>query len=374
MAIMRRSRATFSLAPNFRRFLENIKPNQQRRDAAKKYPSIVRDFLERTTLLSTVEPDSLLTGSYRRRIAIHEIKDVDFVVFVDEQYDELGALAALNDLKAALDAFAHELEEELGERPEVELREQRRSVRVRFKTDDFYLDVVPVRAPDGTDAVLQVPDREWKNWQPTACVQYCQVFSNLNQGQCEELLVPLMKTVKHWRSQWFKRNQAKSFWLEAMIVNLIASGRIAFDGASLAEVIAQTFTAIRDFCEPYRARSGATPVIPDPVIPELNGNLAFNWSRSNFETFMNRIDEACERTGEAVGAASAADAIAAWQKLLGDEWFPAAIEDEAAEAESAANGGRIAVGTAGAVYIGSLQPNVAVVRPRPHLNHGDEVD
>lgn len=371
MALVHRARAAISLAAHFRAFLQEIRPSEERREAAKKYPAIVRDFLERSELLATVEPHSLLVGSYARAIAIHEIKDVDFVVIVDDEYEELGALAALTDLKAALDGLADELEEELGERPDVELREQRRSARVHFKSAEFYLDVVPVRAPDGTDGVLQVPDREWKNWQPTACVKYGAYFSELNHGECEELLVRLMKAMKHWRWKWLKRNQAKSYWLEAMVVNLIAEGRIEFEGASLADVIAETFAEVGEFCQPYLDREGETPVIPDPVIPALNENVAFNWERSDFETFLRRIDEACVITERAVAATSPADAIAAWQELFGEEWFPSSVVDEAGKAKAAAHAGQISVGTGGAIYIGTPRPDVPVVRPRPHLNHGD---
>lgn len=372
MAIMSSVRAKFPLPANFRAFLQNIRPSKERRDAAKKYPDIVRDFLERSDLLKTSHPHSRLTGSYGRRIAIHEIKDVDFVVFVDEEYATLGAMAALTDLETALNALAVQLGED-GERPLVELRAQRRSVRVCFTKPDFYLDIVPARAPDGTDATsLLVPDREWKNWQPTACVAYGGHFTNLNQDECERLLVPLMKTLKHWRTRWLKRNQAKSFWLEAMVVNLVERGEITFAEKSLTEVVADAFRAIRDECQPSLDRVDATPVIPDPMIPDENPNVAFNWKRSDFETFMRRIDEACDLVDDAIDAGTAQDAITAWQDLLGEEWFPAEIEEESDAAKAAAFGEEISVSKTGAVVIGTAPTIVPLVHPRPNTFHGDD--
>lgn len=372
MALVTRSRARIPLGPNFRKLLEKIRPTDERSDAAQKYPRLVRDFLEDSDLLATVDPGTRLTGSYGRRIAIHEIKDVDFVVFLNEDYEDLGAERALLDLRTALDALADALEDDLGERPEVDLRDQRRSVRVCFRTADFYLDVVPVRAPDGADDVLLVPDREWTNWQPTACVQYGDRFSELNQGLCEEKLVPLMKLIKHWRYMKLKRNQAKSFWVEAMVVKLMVEEQIAFAGASLADVVATTFAAIRDFCAPYLAQESGTPVVPDPMIPDLNPNVAFNWDRDDFETFMRRIDEACDASADAVATDNATDAIAEWQKVFGDEWFPSTIDEEADQAKAAAAASAISVGTAGAVHISAPPVDVRVVRSRPHVFYGDD--
>ena len=143
MALLTRTSPNFSLAPNFTRFLKNIRPPKRRRDAAKKYPKIVREHLEKSGLITTCDPHTRLTGSYARRVAIHHIKDVDMVVFVDEVYARLGALQALLDLKAALEALRDELSED-DEKPEIELRPQRRSVRVHFKKANFFLDVVPV--------------------------------------------------------------------------------------------------------------------------------------------------------------------------------------------------------------------------------------
>jgi len=374
MAIATR-RPVIALALNFAKFIETIRPNQTRRKAAQKYPGLVRDFLELTCLLATVEPHTRLTGSYGRHIAIHEIKDVDFVVCLDPKYRELGATPALEDLKIALGALADELEEELGEKPEVELRPQRRSVRVYFVEDDFYLDVVPVLVreddPDGVEGILDVPDREWKNWRPTACVKYGNVFSGLN-GEADGKLIPLMMCLKHWRSQTLKRNQAKSFWIEALVVELVRADAIVFKDRSLAEIIATAFAAIQTRCTDDLAKPDATPEIPDPVIPELNANVAHNWKRTDFETFMRRIDGAVTLTTKAIAAATAEDAIAAWQRLLGAEWFPAGIEDQAKAAREAAFAATTVIGRAGVAYSTPPSPEVRVTPSRPHVNYGGE--
>ncbi len=362
------------VALQFKQFIKNIRPKDKRLDAAQRYPTLARDFLKRTGLLATVDPHSRLTGSYGREIAIHEIKDVDFVVCLDPKYRGLGATRALEDLKTALDAMANELEKDLSETLEVELREQRRSVRVKFVDEDFYLDVVPVlirqEDPDGVEGTLDVPDREWKSWQPTACVGYSQAFSDLN-GEAGGKLIGLMMILKHWRWKWLKRNQAKSFWIEALVVDLIRSGAIIFKDKSLAEVVANAFSAIENRCAPYLAFADAKPFIPDPMIPLLNRNVAFNWERGDFETFMRRIDEAVTQSTKAVAATTAADAVTAWQKLFGDEWFPTTIEEETKAANAAALAAATAVSRTGAVIL-NPGPQVHATPTPAHKYHGEE--
>lgn len=245
--------------------------------------------------------------------------------------------------------------------------------RVHFKKAAFFLDLVPLRAPEGTDATrLLVPDREWKNWQATACIAYLKYFSDLNQDTCDGNLPRLVKTVKHWRSRWLRRNQAKPFWLEALIVKLVVEGKITFGDKSFAEIVADTFFAIRDECAPYLARSGATPIVPDPMLPAENPNVAFNWDRGDFETFMRRIDEACEIVDDAITAETAADAIAAWQRLLGEEWFPAKVDDEAKAVKDAAFSGGIAVGVGGHVFTKTPPASAPVTVARDHRFHGGD--
>ena len=76
------------LPHHFAELKKNIEPPQQRRDAAASIPAQVRDFLEDSTEFPTEDPHSRLTGSYARSTAIHAIKDVDFVVFVDAEIDK----------------------------------------------------------------------------------------------------------------------------------------------------------------------------------------------------------------------------------------------------------------------------------------------
>lgn len=366
-------RPLIALAVNFERFIKNIRPIEKRLKAAREYPKLVRDFLESTSVLETVEPHTRLTGSYGRQIAIHEIKDVDFVVCLSRKYRSLGVIQALEDLRDALEELANELKDKLGKKPEVDLRPQRRSVRVHFVEDDFYLDIVPVLLRDddvdGVEGLLEVPDREWQSWQPTACVRYGRVFSDLN-ADADGKLIPLMMTLKHWRARTLKRNQAKSFWIEALVIELVRTEMIDFKDRSLAEVTAMAFAAIQARCAVELATPDATPAIPDPVISALNPNVAHNWVRADFETFMRRVDEAVLLSAAAIAATTSEEAIKAWQRLLGEEWFPASIEEEAKSARALAFAGTALVDRTGMIHSGTPSTGQRTTPSKPHVNHG----
>jgi hypothetical protein len=67
-------------------------------------------------------------------------------------------LEVLEDLRSSLEEFYEE----------VDIREQRRSIRVRVEgevvDDEVLLDVVPAISPDGIEQTLWVPDRDRKKW------------------------------------------------------------------------------------------------------------------------------------------------------------------------------------------------------------------
>jgi tRNA nucleotidyltransferase (CCA-adding enzyme) len=98
-----------TLSVYFDELLGNIEPPEHRQAVAAEIPADVRRFLKDSEDFDTVDPHSRLTGSYRRHTAIHDIKDVDFLVFVryegarPEPAEVLKALRrVLDDLPGAL--------------------------------------------------------------------------------------------------------------------------------------------------------------------------------------------------------------------------------------------------------------------------------
>jgi hypothetical protein len=178
-----------TLSVYFEELLDNIEPPEHRLAVAAEIPANVRGFLQDSGDFETEYPHSRLTGSYRRHTAVHNIKDVDFLVFMrykDERPEPADVLKALrrvlDDLPDALGCVGRAQT----------LRGQRRSVHVEFDDQDFHFDVVPALIPDGTDKPLLVPDRVWGEWVPSHPLGYGKALSELNAANGKKV-VPLAK-------------------------------------------------------------------------------------------------------------------------------------------------------------------------------------
>lgn len=132
-----------TLGTHFDELLKNIRPPQERLDAARDLPPLVRDYLKTHQDFSTVAPHSRLVGSYAQHMPVGDVKDVDFLVRVDgdPEANEPEAKQLIQELKNALD----DLPEALGYEgwAGVDIERARRSVHVYIKGRDFHLDGVP---------------------------------------------------------------------------------------------------------------------------------------------------------------------------------------------------------------------------------------
>jgi tRNA nucleotidyltransferase (CCA-adding enzyme) len=75
-----------TLNQHFNKLLSTIEPNEERAKLAQDIPSKIRDYIKKHTEIITVEPQSRLAGSYARKTAICDIKDVDILIFLDSSY------------------------------------------------------------------------------------------------------------------------------------------------------------------------------------------------------------------------------------------------------------------------------------------------
>jgi hypothetical protein len=358
-------RGTLTLPHHFAELKKNLEPPQHRRDAAASIPAQVRKFLEGSTKFPTEDPHSRLTGSYARSTAIHAIKDVDFVVFVDAEDDEdpvpeeiLDDLfAVLKDLPEAID------------RPGTTqiLRRQRRSVHVHFDEEDFHLDVVPAWLRDSIGEPLWVPDREWSRWVRSDPLGYGDALSNLN-AETGSKAVPLIKLVKHWRTVQMQRQRPKSYWLEALVYRHLNNGWVAADGKSYAELFTDVLRSIHDLFEPT-LDGGGVPAIPDPM---LGHNVAFDWERPAFESFMARLSESIGWAERALAKDrdELDEAVALWQRVFGADFFT-----DSPEARRLQLAEWLGMGTPFVTSSGSVLPERPADQPsvasRPHRFYGE---
>jgi hypothetical protein len=105
----------------------------------------------------------------------------------------------------------------------------------------------------------------------------------------------------------------------------------------------------------------------------LGNNVAFNWERSAFESFMRRLKESigwAERALE-MDRNQLDEAVALWQKVFGEECFTdsATLRKRQKAAWLSAGGGY--VGSSGAVSVDKPKHEKSVKLPK-HGFYGDE--
>ena len=210
-----------------------------------------------------------MTGSYKRQTAAHNIKDVDFLVFVRHEDKRPESADVLKLLRRVLD----DLPDALGYGGRAETRRgQRHSVRVELEDQAFHLDVVPVLILESTDEQLLVPDREWGRWVKSHPLGYGKALSALNAANGEKV-VRLVKIFKHWRTFQMQRNRPKSYWLKALVYRHINKGWVTTKGKSYAKLFTDLLRSVHEHFLPKLEEEDGVPEIPDPM---LGNNVAFN--------------------------------------------------------------------------------------------------
>ncbi len=291
--------------------LASVRPPEDRLALAQQLPVALRAHLRKSKSLQTHAPHTRLGGSYARHVSTHQIKDVDIIVLLDASYRELGPSRALADLEAAAATFAHR------RRPgAIDRRSQRRSVRVAFTSDDFFIDLVPALAPHGAEGTLEIPDRERGHWIQSASLGYGTAFSDLNR-ECTEKLVPMVLLVRHWALQHCADVRVKGFWLEALVVQLVRGGKISGWERPLLAITADAFDAMYTYCQSAR-RGQTVPVVADPI---LRTNVAGLWKKAEFNAFFDRLEVAHDAVARCRAAVDATEATVAWQALFGGDYL-----------------------------------------------------
>lgn len=352
------------LPDHFCELLHRIEPEEGRANTARDIPAQVRDFLKGHQDITTITPHSRLAGSYARCTAIKHIKDVDVLLLIDAAYRQEVPAHVLETLFQML----KELPEALDDEGEVVVRRhQRRSINIHLEGADFDLDIVPALVPDTLEKPLLIPDKDWNQWVETDPLGYGQRLSDLN-SDCQDKVIPLIKLLKHWRDVQMCYRRPKSYWLECLVFHHISSEAIETAGQSYAELFHHVLASIYDQFLPYLDMPGQIPSIADPM---LGHNVAHNWERSAFESFMRRVKESKTWAEKALAEEGEADAAQYWQKVFGAEWFPEdATEERVKRLSTAMAAGTLFVSSVGRVL--TERPTSHAVQPHPQRFYGDQ--
>lgn len=334
-----------TLGTHFEKLLQNIQPPSERLDAARDLPPLVRDFLKDHKEFATLDPHTRLAGSYAQHMSVGDVKDVDFLVRVpgDPENNEPEAKQLIQDLKSVL----ANLPKALGYTgyAYIDVERARRSVHVYFKDHDFHIDAVPCIAPNGFDELLYVPDRGFNEWIPSHPIGYINLLNELDSQHGKKVKL-LGKLLKHFRNVQMQILRPKSYWLGALLIYHV-QGSALDTTQPLAVIFRDLLNAIHlQYDHLLWTSVTATPAIPDPV---LGHDISWNWDRRAFETFMRRIDDGRTWATKALECETneREEAITLWQKIFGEEYFPAEIEEVAAQRAMMAAPGSAFVGNTG---------------------------
>jgi hypothetical protein len=107
----------------------------------------------------------------------------------------------------------------------------------------------------------------------------------------------------------------------------------------------------------------------------LGNNVAWNWERSEFETFMRRVEECSKWAIRALESNDEEESIGMWQNIFNrddqEEFFPTIVEDSVKELAAARNAGTIRVTSSGTLLTGSV-PGVTSWASPDHRFYGME--
>jgi hypothetical protein len=307
---------------HFRALLANVNPSPSRRELAKTLPGEVREWLAAHDF-PTVFPHTRLTGSYARQVAVGEIKDVDVLLFVEEEEREQKPNSILIRIKKLLDEY-----------PDTVLSDgQHRSVRLVFPAHDLHLDIVPAIAPESLDEPLEVPDRPTKTWIASDPLNYGERLSAENASHGMKL-VPLIKLVKAWRDQNFAIRRPKSYVLEVIVFRAMTGGHLIWENCSTGQLLHGFFDHVAEKWKRLMDEGERSPKVRDP---QLDNVISGSWERSHFETFMRRVREARTTAARALQAEETDDldtAVEEWKSLFGDFWPTAEQVEELMTAQA----------------------------------------
>ena len=294
-----------------------IEPTTARKTEAKKADDPVREHLQSHDSFSEHHVATFLYGSYKRRTAICDIKDVDLVVVTNftTDYDPVDVL---NTLKNSL-----------GELYEgAELADQRRSIRVNRPLPDdpeseMTLDVIPAIYQDEAGGPLWVPDREKTHWAESDPQGHIDHTSELNADSHQgNSFVRLSKMMKWWwQYQWDRLNPSaeahsrkpKGFWIEVMCGQFADLSKESYPEL----ILALLENAFAEF-ESYR-QTAVMPELADPGLQDQT--IKTSMTDNEFSAFLDVLGQALTDARTAVGAKTEREAAEQWRKLFGDK-FP----------------------------------------------------
>ena len=300
------------LTAQFETALRNVEPTADDKDNAPKAHAQVSDALRADSVIAGWGFDPVLIGSYKRRVSIRRMKDVD--VF--------GRLTALEDdvlPGTVLAQFERVLRKAF---PTVDgnvrVRRQARSLQVGFSEyDDLYVDAVPARSwtsPYGVQA-WQLPKREEKDhqqgWQATNPDRLTELTIELNDADhFDGHYVPTVKLLRQTRRSLRKNRKPGGLTVEIAALHAFNTGLVT--GPTHAEFYA---SALRQTGEVLRNAFVLGYGLDDPTLP--GEKVVVRGSDEDKTALVTAFLDAAQQAEQALRSTDKCAAAKTFRDLLG---------------------------------------------------------
>ena len=243
---------------------------------------------------------TFLSGSYRRKVQVLRLNDVDVIVVLDDPDETYAssAKAALEDIRAAARACDLVRSTDLGVR----------AVKLSLRDHDFTVDLVAAREPEsGEDGLLlarHLPEDGYDDWQLLNPEGQRKAAADKN-CECDDIYVPGVRVAKFWNEGEGK--PLRSYHAESILWH-------ALDGpVEYPELV------LRFFDEAYeRLAPGATT--PDPGAPGADP-VDKRLEDGERAAAREKVEKARRIAHDAFGKEDLEEALERWADLFGPS-FP----------------------------------------------------
>lgn len=230
----------------FTRAKSKVEASEEDKSNAAEAHKNVRACLEADETLKSYGIDTILIGSYKRRVAIRRVKDVDVL-------SKLPHVPTDVEPKRLLSDFTNILKETYGSE---QVKVQSRSVKVDFPDFGLAVDVVPARLCRSS-SYIEIPDRS-EGWQQTNPEQLTELTTEMNRFY-DDNYVPLVKLIRQTRRHNLE-SRPGGFYFEILTYHAAGSG---LDRRSTASLFT---SALRHIAGQLSLAVSGYPVL-DPTMP-----------------------------------------------------------------------------------------------------------
>ncbi|UKA58238.1 nucleotidyltransferase domain-containing protein [Arthrobacter sp. FW306-2-2C-D06B] len=301
------------LSGEFSTALGRIEPGADKENAPEAH-QLVRSVLESDATLAEYGIKSVLIGSYKRRVSIRRVKDVDVFCMLEEL--PVGVTS-----KEILDKFFEVLHGAFGRDSSGHQRTKRqdRSLQVDFPEFDLYVDAVPAR-PHWDKNSWEIPKRGQDNdWQQTNPDLLTSLTQQMNDAHAA-MYVPTVKLLRQTRRALMGHSKPGGFFIEIATYQAFASGAVV--GQNQADYYASALAVVAKLIKNH-VDYGLS--IGDPTLPGLP--LSVRAKTEEFERLKTTFAGASESAARALAEEDRGKAALGFRNLLGvngdgEEVFP----------------------------------------------------